>query len=283
MKKVCRNAPVLSRRRALHLVGGLAAGVLTGGVGLAAAPTVLRAQRLAWAGIRLSLPESTIFIDPLRNEKVWGGALADPLVPVNDAKGARFVLVTHRHSDHTDPVAIQEALGTDGTLVYAGAGVPNVPGVRMRACALYEPQILGDFTATAVPASDGYGDQQVSWIVSAAGRRIIHCGDTLWHGSWWQIGRQYGPFDAAFLPVNGARFRWRQPASEVPAVLTPEQAVAAAVILGARTLVPIHFGIEGAEGYLEVERPLEALRAAAARRDMSVSVLNPGEWLDWDG
>ncbi len=203
-------------------------------------------------------------------------------MPVNDAKGDRFVLITHRHPDHADPVAIQEALGTNGTLVYAGAGVPNVPGVRTRACALYEPQILGDFTVTAVPAADGYGDPQVSWIVSAAGRRIIHCGDTLWHGFWWQIGRQYGPFDAAFLPINGARFRWRQPASEIPAVLTPEQAVAAAVILGARTLVPIHFGIEGAEGYLEVEQPVEALRAAAARRDIKVSMLDPGEWLDWD-
>src|SRR3546814_6380636 len=89
----------------------------------------------------------------------------------------------------------------------------------------WEPQLLGDFTATPVPASDGYGDVQMSWVVSAGGRRIFHGGDTLWHGHWWRIGRQFGPFDAAFLPVNGARFGWRKPVSGLPGVLNPKPAV----------------------------------------------------------
>jgi hypothetical protein len=52
-----------------------------------------------------------------------------------------------------------------------------------------------------------------------------------------RLGRQYGPFDAAFLPVSGARFGWRKPVSDVPAVMTPEQAVVAASVLGAKVLV----------------------------------------------
>jgi L-ascorbate metabolism protein UlaG (beta-lactamase superfamily) len=271
----------ISRRRALGLVGAAAAGAIAGPLARAAQPEMLAIQRLAWAGIRLQLPRGTLFIDPLTNDQVWGGALADRLVPVDDATGDRFVLITHRHPDHADPKAIREALGEGGTLVHAGAGAPHVAGVRLRAAAPYEPQILGDFTATAVPASDGYGDPQHSWVVSGGGRRIIHCGDTLWHGHWWQIGRQFGPFDAAFLPVNGARFHWRQPASEIPAVLTPEQAVAAAIILGARTLVPIHYGVSGADGYQEIEQPIGALRTAAERRGIDLSVLAPGDWLRW--
>ncbi|MDC6171433.1 MBL fold metallo-hydrolase, partial [Paucibacter sp. XJ19-41] len=170
-----------------------------------------------------------------------------------------------------------------GALIHpAGTNpLPVPPGARARPAPLWEPQLLGDFTATAVPASDGFGDPQVSWVVSAGGRRIFHGGDTLWHGHWWRIGRQLGPFDAAFLPINGARFGWRQPISGQPGVLTPEQAVAAATVLGARRLIPIHYGVSGMAEYVEVEDPLARLRAAAREKPVAIQALTPGEWLDW--
>src|SRR5688500_16831127 len=99
---------------------------------------------------------------------------------------------------------------------------------------------------------------------------------------WWRIGRQFGPFDAAFLPVNGARFGWRKPVSGQPGVLTPEQAVAAATILGARTLVPIHYGVSGMAEYVEVDQPLDLLREAARGRALAVQVVAPGGWVDWE-
>jgi L-ascorbate metabolism protein UlaG (beta-lactamase superfamily) len=242
----------------------------------------LRAQRLAWAGVRLQLDSGSLFLDPLIDRNVWGNALKDELIPVSGAVGDRFVLITHRHPDHCDPEAIRQALGDNGTLVYAApAGIPNVPGVKMRAGALYEPLLLGDFTATAVPAVDGYGDPQVSWIVTAGDRRIIHCGDTLWHGAWWHIGRQYGPFDAAFLPINGAKFSWRKPVTDVPAVMTAEQAIAAAVVMGARLVVPIHYGMAGAEGYAEDPHAEETLRDFARQRRVDVEILKPGAWVEW--
>lgn len=248
----------------------------------ARAPPSLRAQRLAWAGVRLQLPDAALFLDPLIDRNVWGDALRDELVPITVKQGQRYVLATHRHPDHCDPLAIRQALGSDGTLVMAAsAGVPFSGEFRFRTAALYEPQILGDFTATAVPASDGYGDPQVSWIVSGGGRRIIHCGDTLWHGAWWHIGRQFGPFDAAFLPINGAKFSWRKPAADVSAVLTPEQAVQAAQVLGARQIVPIHYGVKGAEGYEELPDVEASLIAAASRRGVGIEIARPGEWLAW--
>ena len=87
---------------------------------------------------------------------------------------------------------------------------------------------------TAVPAVDGFGSPQVSWVVSDGETRLIHCGDTLWHGYWWQIAERFGPFDLAFLPINAAvaEFEYLQPPSELPAVLTPEQAAGAGHVLG---------------------------------------------------
>lgn len=275
----------LRRREFLLGCGSLAAGAL-----LPCAPADsadvkddLRIQRLAWAGIRLQLPQATLFIDPLINPDAWGASLKDPLIPVDDAVGDTYVLITHAHPDHFDAKAAADALSKGGALVHpAGTNPLPVPrGARARPAALWEPQLLGDFTATAVPASDGYGDPQVSWVISAGGRRIFHGGDTLWHGHWWRIGRQFGPFDAAFLPVNGARFGWRKPVSDLPGVLTPEQAVAAAIILGARRVIPIHYGISGTAEYVEVEDPIGRLRSAAREKSLEVESLAPGAWVKW--
>ena len=276
----------IRRREFLSACGVSAAALLSGTRTFAAAEADgLRIQRLAWAGVRLQLPQATLFIDPLINPDAWGPALGDSLIPVGDAVGDSYVLITHAHPDHFDPKAAAQALSKGGTLIYpSGTNPLPIPqGARARPAALWEPQLLGDFTATAVPASDGYGDPQVSWVISAGGRRIFHGGDTLWHGFWWRIGRQFGPFDAAFLPVNGAQFGWRKPVSGQPGVLTPEQAVAAATILGTRRLVPIHFGVSGlAEEYVEVEDPIGRLRKGARDKSVSIQPLTPGAWMDWE-
>lgn len=243
----------------------------------------LRVQKLAWAGVRLQLGETTLFIDPLINRDVWGGALTDPMIPVDVERGDRFVLVTHRHPDHFDPLTVRKIVGDSGILVCDSDVAPLAAGqgFKVRQATLYEPVLLGDFTATSVPAMDGYGDLQVSWIVSGGGRRILHCGDTLWHGYWWRIGSQFGPLDAAFLPINGARFEWRKPWSDIPAVMTPEQAVASAIVTGANLIVPIHYGVVGAEGYRELPNCEQTLREVAKARNVNVQILCAGQWLSW--
>jgi len=246
-------------------------------------PARMAAQRLGWAGVRLQVADTTIWIDPLANAAVWGDALRDTLSPVEASSGDRYVLVTHRHPDHYDPDTVVRVLGTGGTLLSAAptGPLPVPSGSRSRAVELYEPQLLGDMTVVAVPAADGYGDPQVSWIVSGGGRRVIHCGDTLWHGHWWKIGRQYGPFDAAFLPINGARFGWRQPVSGIPGVMTPEQAAAAAAVIGARLIVPIHYGMAPSPEYTETAHPAHALVVAANARHVDVEFVRAGAWLSW--
>src|SRR5215469_1258398 len=68
-------------------------------------PPLLRAQKLAWAGVRLQLDKATLFLDPLINPDVWGPPRRDKLIAVEPGEGDRYVLVTHRHPDHFDPLA----------------------------------------------------------------------------------------------------------------------------------------------------------------------------------
>lgn len=60
------------------------------------------------------------------------------------------------------------------------------------------------FRVTALLAVDGLGDPQLNWAVEADGQPVFHGGDTIFHSSWWLIARRFSPFDAVFLPANGA-------------------------------------------------------------------------------
>jgi L-ascorbate metabolism protein UlaG (beta-lactamase superfamily) len=154
--------------------------------------------------------------------------------------------------------------------------------VSVQPVRLHEPVLLsrarGEFVARCVPSSDGLGSPQVSWIVDGGGKRIIHCGDTSWHGGWWNIARAYGPFDAAFVPING----FRQSGGmfehvEQPMSLTPEQAALASQILGARVVVPIHFGSKGDTSYVEESQALARFNDSAKKRGLIPRALAPGE------
>lgn len=137
----------------------------------------LRAQRLAWAGARLELPDATIFIDPLISTEVWGAALKDPLLPFSGGPDTRSVLVTHLHPDHFDPPAITQILGGSGTVICDARVAASVAsrGIRVRGLALFEPAVVGEFTVTAVPAVDGYGGS--AGLVGRGRRRAT--GDSL--------------------------------------------------------------------------------------------------------
>lgn len=246
------------------------------------AARTVTAQRLSWAGVKLATAATTLFIDPWVTPDIWNGAWNRPVIPVEASTTARFALLTHTHNDHFDPAAYASVFNPRGAIVSHEAIAPAVAsrGLRVNAVALWEPRQVGDFTVAPVPAVDGLGEPQVSWVVTVAGRRLIHCGDTLWHGQWWKIAAQYGPFDVAFLPINGAIVN-RAPRSGLPASMTPEQAVAAAVVLGAQRLVPIHYGLHRPGEYEEHPDAIAALRTAAQRASVRLDILDEGDTLRW--
>jgi Beta-lactamase superfamily domain len=124
------------------------------------------------------------------------------------------------------------------------------------------------FRLTPVPSHDWRGDDQVAWIIEADDRRVIHCGDTIWHGHWYEIARRFAPIDIALLPINGVVVQLDGfTPTEVPATLTPEQAVEAAIVLQARVACAIHHGLfHNPPLYTEQDDAVERFAAAARRR-----------------
>lgn len=234
---------------------------------------------------KLVCDDTTILIDPWSNPAAFGGDWKDPIAPIQVDTKTCAVLITHIHTDHFDVDAVKALFDkTPGSVICHSKVAAYVAsrGFRPRSLETYEPLIFRDFTVAPVPAQDAYDDDQVSWVVTVAGKRLIHCGDTMWHGAFWKLRHQYGPFDAAFLPINGFKSKGATfPDSDVPGDLTPEQAVAAGVVLGAKLAVPIHYGITNSTQYFEYPNPEATFLQIARRRNLAVEVVKPGDWMKW--
>ena len=263
------------------------AGMTLAIAGLLLSPAVVAAdltiERLTWAGVKLTSGDTTVFIDAVGRD-LWNGNAPEGLAPVTSDTSRRYALITHTHNDHFDVDTLKEILGDRGYVICHESIAAYVAsrGLKVIPAKTYHPVERGGFYFTAVPADDGLGNHQVSWVVSVGGKRIFHGGDTLWHGQLETIGAQFGPIDVAFLPINGARIA-RNTMPETPAVMTPLQAVDAAKFLGAKLLTPIHFGFHAENDYVEVDAPLATLKSIAKRRDQKVKHLKPGETLRLKG
>jgi L-ascorbate metabolism protein UlaG (beta-lactamase superfamily) len=265
----------------------------------------MRLTWLGWAGVELEAEGATVVIDPLQDAAAVFAALGEraaaaPLPQVVAPATGRAVagLVTHLHRDHADAGALAAALVPGAPVLEPPAGGGEaLEGLALAqadheldAAALDRRQVApwasataGPFTLTALPAADGVGDPQVAWLAAAGGARVLHLGDTMFHGGWWRMTLRHGPFDVVLVPVNGpvVRFPHRRPASPRPIALDPPQAAIAAEILGARLAIPIH-----AEGY-EVDGLYEPVPDAARRfaeeaaaRGVPAKVLRPGETIE---
>lgn len=261
----------------------------------------MEVRRLGWAGLELVSGGRSLVIDLLEDASSLAPFVGEPHEPLPPPAmpGATAGLVTHLHADHTDPAALGRALASDGLVLrparargrtletvatlYAEDGLQEA-AVETRVLEPWESVELEPFQITAVPAVDGFGDPQISWVVEAGGRRIFHGGDTVFHGFWWLIAMRLGPFDAAFLPTNGAvcDFPHRQPPSTLASTMDPVQAATAAHVLGTGLAVPIHYDtINRPPVYQQVDGPVEAFEMAAGERGVPIRVLQPGESLEW--
>lgn len=265
----------------------------------------MRLTMLGWSGIEIEAAGATVVIDALADAAAifaplagQGGEVAAPEVVPATPGAAVAGLVTHLHRDHADAAALEAALAP-GAPVFgppAGGGEPieglalaqaehelAAAGVALRRTEPWSSEVVGPFTLTALPAVDGIGDPQVSWAIEADGVRVLHLGDTMFHGYWWRMVQRLGRFDVVFVPVNGAvlSFPHRRPASPYMAAMDPEHAATAAEILGARLTVPIHgegYRVEGV--YRGEPDPSARLVAAAEARGLDARVLELGESID---
>jgi L-ascorbate metabolism protein UlaG (beta-lactamase superfamily) len=266
----------------------------------------VKVRWLGWAGVEIESQGATVVIDPLADPGATFAALGDrarqaslPTVVAPEVRAEAVAgLVSHLHRDHTDAEALAAALASDASvhepawpggsrsenlaLAQAHAELERA-GLRRTTAGVWDSFAVGPFAVTALPAVDGLGDPQLAWLVEAEGRRVVHLGDTVFHGYWWRMARRHGPFDVVFAPINGAvvDFPHLQPPSPLAAAMEPEQAALAGELLGAATVVPMHYdGFEVDPWYRPVADSVERFAAAAASRTYEARILDVGDGIE---
>jgi L-ascorbate metabolism protein UlaG (beta-lactamase superfamily) len=258
---------------------------------------------LGWAGVEIESNGESVVIDLLGDPMGVLAAVPDiaartemPVVvpPSNEGK-VLAGLSTHLHRDHVDAAALARALLPGAPILhpegFGGDDLENfwlaqveselrASGLVRTTVAPWESVVIPPFTISALPAVDGIGDPQISWVVEAEGRRVVHLGDTMFHGYWWRAVRRFGPFDAVFTPINGPAlcFPHCQPPSPLAGALEPEQAALAGELLQTKHVIPIHFGgFEVPGQYDPVSHDVERFLAASRDKPYETHLLQPGD------
>ena len=131
-------------------------------------------RRLGFAGLQLTSGDTSIVIDAVTSLGAmtqWMGEAREPLPPPAPAS---LALVTHLHRDHADAAALHgagvtrvlrpaPATGEGMETIACAEAEAELAGLEQQVVAEWESVTEGPFTITAVPASDGFGDPQVSW------------------------------------------------------------------------------------------------------------------------
>jgi L-ascorbate metabolism protein UlaG (beta-lactamase superfamily) len=238
---------------------------------------------ITWVGhgtVLVEMDGVTMITDPLLRARVAHLRRVAP--PARELPPLDAVLVSHQHGDHLDPRSLA-LIGRNSRLIAPpGAskylrrrGFEDVTEVRPG-----EDVAVGPVTVTATHAEHagsrtvGQSGLAVGFVLEGS-RRIYFAGDTdIFPGL-----AELAPVDVALLPIWG----WGPVLG--PGHLDPAGAARAAALLGARSVVPIHWGTYAPVHILVRSRPVwlddppDRFRAEleVEAPDTELRVLAPGE------
>jgi L-ascorbate metabolism protein UlaG (beta-lactamase superfamily) len=197
------------------------------------------------------------------------------------------VLISHAHHDHLDYPSLKRIQPPPPMVVPWGVSAPmRWRGYReIRVTREWETTRVGPWTVVAVPSRHFGGRLPLLWTSGHLGyvlsgpSCIYFAGDTgLDETLFREVGRRF-EIDLAILPIAGAVFPWFRSNH-----MNAEDALLAFEWLGARQMLPIHFGTFPAS-FEPADEPLRHLNDGARRRGVSgqVIVLPEGSSLSLPG
>jgi L-ascorbate metabolism protein UlaG (beta-lactamase superfamily) len=245
--------------------------------------------RITWIGhasFFLQFAGHAVIVDP--NWAKWHGPVKRSRQPGLNLRGVPevdLVLVTHAHFDHLHKPSLRILQARQGIVVPLGSGSLVK---RLGFPSTHEMQIWDELTFDQLEIihtpSHHWGARFIhdvhrdygGYIVRAAGKSVFHCGDSAYFEGFKEIGKRY-EIDVALMPIGA----YESPSGR-DVHMNPEEAVRAFIDLGAKLLIPMHYGTFplGNEPH---DEPIERLLIEADRLGIidQVLVLEEGVGFEW--
>src|SRR6202453_2891266 len=231
-----------------------------------------------------------LLIDPVFAERLIAlRRLRRPGVRIKDLPPIDVVLLSHAHMDHLNRPSLRRIVAHNNKLA-GKAPIAVVPwGVedlvsdlgfaRVVTLEWWQTKSIDSLEVTMTPCKHwgarlfkdthrGFG----GYVIRGGGHTLYHSGDTAYFDGFAKIGQRLKP-EIALLPIGAYR-----PDSYRGVHTSPEDALQAFLDLGARRMIPMHYGtFRLSQEPMEepVERVMEAGRNAGVAA--SVCVLPEGE------
>ena len=168
-----------------------------------------------------------------------------PGLHLHDLPNIDLVLVTHAHFDHLDRKTLREVADEQPIVVPFEVGnlVHDLGFREVHELHYWETYAQPPLKITLTPCHHwgarvlhdshrGFG----GFVIEVGERSIFHCGDTAYFDGFREIGERH-KIDIALLPIGAY-----DPPSGREVHMNPEEAVQAFIELGARRMVPMHYG-----------------------------------------
>jgi L-ascorbate metabolism protein UlaG (beta-lactamase superfamily) len=291
--RVQRKSAVLLKMQSLGtLVGESAFRPMTGESKkpILVAPGELGITFIGHSSFFIQIAGRKVLIDPVFAERLIAlRRLRRPGVKIKDLPAIDMVLLSHAHMDHLNRPSLRRIV--DHNIKVSGrAPIAVVPwGVedlvndlgfaRVVTLEWWQTKSIGGLELTMTPCKHwgarlfkdthrGFG----GYVIRGGGHSLYHSGDTAYFDGFTHIGRRLKP-EIALLPIGAYR-----PDSYRGVHTCPEEALQGFLDLGARRMIPMHYGTFRLSQE-PMEEPVERLMAAAKLAGVasSVSVLPEGE------
>jgi L-ascorbate metabolism protein UlaG (beta-lactamase superfamily) len=239
--------------------------------------------RVTWighSGFYVEMGKRSVVLDP--NWANWLGFLKrirEPGLHLHELPEVDLVLVSHAHHDHMHKKSLKSLQSSSGVVVPTGSASLVK---RLGFPAVHEMEVwdMLDFDGLEVvhtPAMhwgarfihDTHRDYG-GYVIRSGGRTVYHCGDSAYFPGFEEIGRKHD-IDIALMPIGA----YDAPSGR-DVHMNPEEAVRAFMELGAKVLIPRHYGTFPL-GNEPVNEPVERLLREADRLGVANCVFVPTE------
>ncbi len=171
-----------------------------------------------------------------------------PGLPLESIPADAFAVISHNHYDHLDEGTVTELPASVGWYVPKGlAGWFRDRGREdVTELDWWESARRGRFTITCLPSQHwsrrlGQGERETlwcAWLVDSGDYRYFFAGDTGYFAGFAEYGKRFAPIDVAMLPIGAYEPRWFMAYQH----MDPAEAYQAFLDLGARAMLPMHWG-----------------------------------------